>query len=317
MKTLATPSWKGIVLAGGSGTRLHPITRSVSKQILPVYDKPMIYYPLSTLMLGGIRDILIVSTPHDLPLFRDLLGDGSELGMRLEYTVQEAPHGIAEALLLGANFVADSGTCLILGDNLFYGHMDFLRTALARSEGATIFGYPVHDPERYGVVEFDAQGRVISIEEKPARPRSRYAIPGLYCYDRHAADVARSLKPSARGELEITDVNRTYLERGQLRVELLGRGMAWLDTGTPKSLLDASNFVAGIENRQGLKIGCIEEVAFRMGFIDADRLRMLGERLCKSEYGAYLKALAEEMAGTSSPSPGDQAAPQEQRHDLD
>jgi len=287
-------TWKGIVLAGGAGTRLHPITLVASKQLLPVYNKPMIYYPLSTLMLGGIRDILIISTPHDVPRFEALLGDGSQLGVRFSYAAQAKPRGIAEAFVLGSDFIDRSSVCLILGDNLFYGPMQFLRTTLAQKKGATIFGYPVQDPERYGVVEFDRHGKALSIEEKPKVPKSKYAVPGLYCYDRRVVDVARSLKPSARGELEITDVNRVYLKRGELHVELLGRGMAWLDTGTPQSLLEASNFVESIENRQGLMIGCIEEVAFRMGFIDRKRLLALAAAFKRNLYGNYLTAVAEE-----------------------
>jgi len=283
--------WKGIVLAGGAGTRLHPITLTSSKQLLPVYDKPMVYYPLSILMLGGIRDVLLISTPQDLPRFKDLLGDGSRLGMRMEYAEQPEPKGIAQAFVIGAEFIGKSPVCLILGDNLFYGNMDFLRNAMRRKGGGTVFGYRVHDPERYGVVEFDDRGRVISIEEKPKQPKSRYAVPGLYCYDNRVVEIARDLKPSARGELEITDVNKVYLARKSLRVELLGRGMAWLDTGTPQSLLDASNFVATIENRQGLKVGCIEEVAYRMGFIDGGQLERLAAALGKSDYGRYLRTL--------------------------
>lgn len=289
-----TKPWKGIVLAGGSGSRLHPITLAASKQILPVYNKPMVYYPLSTLILAGIRDILIISTPHDLPHFQQLLGDGTRLGISLSYVAQPKPAGIAQAFLLDPAFMADAPVCLILGDNLFYGKMEFLRRALAQQDAATIFGYPVHDPERYGVVEFDDAGNVLSIEEKPKKPKSKYAIPGLYCYDHRVVEIARALKPSKRGELEITDVNKTYLKEGRLRVELLGRGMAWLDTGTPHSLLEASNFVASIENRQGLKIGCIEEAAYRMGFIDAEQLLRLAAALKGSEYGQYLKALAHE-----------------------
>lgn len=290
-----TSGWKGIVLAGGAGTRLHPITLVSSKQLLPIYDKPMIYYPVSTLMLGGIRDILIISTPRDLPHFKELLGDGTALGMRFSYTEQVEPRGIAEAFLLGADFTGDSPVCLILGDNLFYGDMMHIRDALAQKHGATIFGYAVHDPERYGVVEFDAAGKVVSIEEKPAKPKSKYAIPGLYCYDNRVVEIARALKPSARGELEITDVNRVYLDMGELHVELLGRGMAWLDTGTPQSLLDAGNFVASIENRQGLKIGCLEEIAFRMDYINAGQLAELASALKGNEYGAYLKTIAKEQ----------------------
>lgn len=286
---------KGIVLAGGTGTRLHPVTLATSKQHLPVYDKPMIYYPVSTLMLGGIRDILVITTPYDLPRFRALLGDGSQLGIRFEYGVQDAPRGIPEAFIIGADFIGAAPTCLILGDNLFYGDMGFLRRALAQTTGATIFGYPVHDPERYGVVEFNAAGKVLRIAEKPDRPQSRYAIPGLYCYDNRIVEVSRGLEPSARGELEITTANQWYLDRGELHVGLLGRGMAWLDTGTPQSLLEAGNFVATLENRQGLKVGCIEEVAFRMGYIDADQLKILAAEFNGNSYGAYLTRLAEDM----------------------
>ena len=290
-------AWKGIVLAGGAGTRLHPITRVMSKQLLPLYDKPMVYYPISTLMLGGIREILIISTPTDLPRFRDLLGDGAGLGVTFSYAEQAKPRGIAEAFLIAEDFIGTSPVCLILGDNLFYGPMRFLRNALQRTEGATVFGYPVNDPERYGVVEFDDQGKVIAIEEKPKEPRSRYAVPGIYCYDRHVVEITRGLKPSARGELEITDVNGAYLREGRLHVELLGRGMAWLDTGTPQAMLEAANFVASIENRQGFKIGCLEEVAFRMGFIDGAGLRELASSVKASEYGQYLVQLAEEENG--------------------
>jgi len=295
-----TLQWKGIVLAGGTGSRLHPITLAASKQMLPVFDKPMIYYPLSTLMLGGIRDVLVISTPHDLPRFEELLGDGSRIGMNFSYTVQTAPTGIAEAFILGTDFLGESPACLILGDNLFYGRMDFLRTALARKHGATIFGYPVRDPERYGVVEFDPSGKVVGIEEKPEKPRSKYAIPGLYCYDNRVTKIAENLEPSARGELEITDVNKAYLDMGELHVELLGRGMAWLDTGTPQSLLDAGNFVAGIESRQGLKIGCLEEIALRMGRIDAGKLAELALDFKGNEYGDYLMSLAEEAKEQST-----------------
>jgi glucose-1-phosphate thymidylyltransferase len=294
MSTQPRPHWKGIVLAGGAGTRLHPITLAASKQLLPVYDKPMVYYPVSTLMLGGIRDILVISTPQDLPRFRDLLGDGARWGVRFSYCEQAEPRGIAEAFLLGADFIAGAPVSLVLGDNLFYGDMRFFREALKRTAGATVFGYPVQDPRRYGVVEFDPDGRVLSIEEKPAKPKSKYAVPGLYCYDDRVVEFTRALKPSGRGELEITDLNRAYLERGALHVKLLTRGMAWLDTGTPQSLLDAGEFVATIENRQGLKIGCPEEVAFRMGFIDAAALRTLADGFKGNAYGTYLRMVADE-----------------------
>jgi glucose-1-phosphate thymidylyltransferase len=287
--------WKGIILAGGAGTRLHPITQIASKQLLPIYDKPMIYYPLATLMLGGIREILIISTPHDLPRFKELLGDGSRIGMKLSYEEQPEPKGIAQAFVIGRDFIGDSNVTLILGDNLFYGKMDFLRNALTRTEGATVFGYPVHDPERYGVVDFDKAGKALSIEEKPENPKSKYAVPGLYCYDNSVVDVCASLNPSARGELEITDVNIEYLNKGMLHVELLGRGMAWLDTGTPQSLLEAANFVASIENRQGMKIGCIEEIACRMGFITPIELKKLGEGFKNSIYGTYIEGVAEDL----------------------
>jgi glucose-1-phosphate thymidylyltransferase len=295
MRKQKTSGWKGIVLAGGAGTRLHPITLVASKQLLPVYNKPMIYYPLSTLMLGGIRDILIISTPQDVPRFQALLGDGTQLGVRFSYASQAQPKGIAEAFLIGGDFIGDCPVCLILGDNLFYGPMQFLRDTLKDTKGATIFGYAVQDPERYGVVEFDKQGKALSIEEKPKEPKSKYAVPGLYCYDNRIVEIARSLKPSARGELEITDINRVYLNKGELRVKLLGRGMAWLDTGTPASLLEASNFVESIENRQGLMIGCIEEVAFRMGFIDRRQLLVLASGFKGNLYGSYLKSVAEEV----------------------
>jgi len=291
---------KGIILAGGAGTRLHPLTRVVSKQLLPVYNKPMIYYPLSTLMLAGIRDILIIGTPEDLPRFRDLLGDGSGLGISLRYAEQPAPEGLAQAFLIGAEFIGRDAVALVLGDNLFFGHglSELLQRASADSRGATVFGYYVKDPERYGVVEFDDRGRAVNIEEKPARPRSHYAVVGLYFYDNAVVDIARGLRPSARGELEITDVNKHYLDAGRLNVEILGRGVAWLDTGTPQSLLEASNFIEVVEQRQGLLVGSIEEVAYRMGFVDAAGLRDLARPLAKSEYGKYLMELAN---GTATP----------------
>ncbi len=289
---------KGIILAGGSGTRLYPLTIAVSKQLMPVYDKPMIYYPLSVLMLAGIREILVISTPTDLPLFRRLLGDGANLGLKLSYAEQPSPDGLAQAFLIGADHVAGSPSALILGDNLFYGH-DIgrsLATAGARTSGATIFGYHVADPKSYGVVEFAPDGRVLSLEEKPAQPRSNYAIPGLYFYDQDVVTLARRLKPSKRGELEITDLNRLYLEAGRLHVELLGRGTAWLDTGTHDSLLDAAQFVHVIENRQGLKIACLEEIAFRQGWIDRAGLEANITKLGKSSYGAYLRKVLDEIA---------------------
>jgi glucose-1-phosphate thymidylyltransferase len=281
---------KGIILAGGSGTRLHPMTLVTSKQLMPVYDKPMIYYPLSTLMLAGIRDILVISTPHDLPAFQRLLGDGSAWGLSLTYAEQPSPDGLAQAYVIGADFVGSDNSCLILGDNIFYGHgsNELFRGALARPEGATVFAYHVTDPERYGVVEFDDKRCVVSIEEKPAKPKSSWAVTGLYFYDRDVVDIAANLKPSARGELEITDVNRVYLERGKLNVELMGRGYAWLDTGTPDSLMDASDFVGTLQKRQGIKVSCPEEIAFRQGFIDRNQLEALGKKLGKSEYGRYL-----------------------------
>jgi glucose-1-phosphate thymidylyltransferase len=290
---------KAILLAGGAGTRLYPITNIVCKQLLPVYDKPMICYPLATLMLGGIRDVLIISTPKDVPMLRDLLGDGSQLGIRLEYAVQPKPQGIAQAFLIGDQFIDGSGVALILGDNIFYGKLDFLRDALAVERGAYIFGYQVRDPERYGVVEFDSAGKAVSLEEKPQKPKSHFAVPGLYVYDDRVVEFCRALKPSARGELEITDLNLLYLRRGELNVKLLSRGMAWLDTGTQTSLLEAANYIATIEHRQGLKVACLEEVAFRMGFIGQAELAGTIDRLPKGEYRDYLRRVSEE--GPSGP----------------
>lgn len=284
---------KGIVLAGGTGSRLHPITQAVSKQLLPIYDKPMIYYPLSTLMLSNIKDILIISTPQDLPKFESLLGDGNQWGMSFSYAQQPAPNGLAEAFIIGADFIGDDNVALVLGDNIFYGNQltTILETTASQTKGATIFGYHVHDPQRYGVVEFDANRNVIAIEEKPQQPKSNYAVPGLYFYDNQVVQMAASLKPSARGELEITDLNRLYLHQQQLRVELFSRGFAWLDTGTKDSLLDACNFVAAVEKRQGLKIACLEEIAYKMQFIDRNQLLKLAQRYSNS-YGNYLRSVA-------------------------
>jgi glucose-1-phosphate thymidylyltransferase len=291
---------KGIILAGGAGTRLFPITHVVSKQLLPLYDKPMIYYPLSVLMIAGIREILIISTPEDLPNFRRLFGDGSGLGLYFSYAEQPRPEGLAQAFTIGKDFIKDDNVCLILGDNIFYGHSlpDILRRAVQLKKGGLIFGYPVRDPERYGVVEFDKTGKVIGIEEKPSKPRSRYAVPGLYIYDNNVIDIAGNLKPSHRGELEITDVNLEYLRKGELRVEILGRGFAWLDTGTHEALQQAASFVQTIQDRQGLKIACIEEIAFRSGFIDLEQMKLLAKDTMNNEYGRYLMGIVEEEERT-------------------
>ena len=291
---------KGIILAGGSGSRLYPLTLGVSKQLLPVYDKPMIYYPLSVLMMAGIREILIISTPHDLPIFQKILGDGSHLGMSFFYAQQPRPEGLAQAFIIGSSFIGQESVCLILGDNIFYGQglSKILQRAVQLTEGGLIFGYLVRDPERYGVVEFNSDGTVTDIVEKPQNPRSSYAVPGLYFYDNKVVEIARNLKPSARGELEITDVNTVYLKRGDLKVELLGRGFAWLDTGTHEALQQAASYVQAIQERQGLKISCVEEIAFRLGYIDAAELRLLASNYLKNDYGRYLMEIADEEDGT-------------------
>ena len=285
---------KGIILAGGAGSRLYPLSKVASKQLMPIYDKPMIYYPLSTIMMAGIREVLIISTPHDLPRFRDLLGDGSDLGIEISYTVQEKPEGIAQAFILGREFIDKKPVCLILGDNIFYGKYNFLESIHNFSSGALVYGYYVKDPERYGVVEFDQSGQAISLEEKPQHPKSHFAVPGLYVYDHQVADLAAAMQPSARGELEITDLNRIYLEKNELNVRKIGRGVAWLDTGTHQSLLEASHFIGTLEQRQGLKFGCLEEVAWRMGFIDQDGLKMALQKMPNSPYRDYLEDILRE-----------------------